>query len=72
TDAHEIAPVVDRHGEWLPSVPVITCTAPDLDAVMDVLASPDATAWVRHHAAGSGLSAHTVRLTPRLLASIPV
>ncbi|MGE0000142.1 MAG: hypothetical protein AB7U39_24750, partial [Ilumatobacteraceae bacterium] len=67
-----IEAVVDRHGDWLPSVPVITCAALDLDTVMGVLGSPDATAWVRHQAAGSGLSANTVRLTPALLASIPI
>jgi hypothetical protein len=66
-----IEAVVDRQGEWLPSVPVITCTAPDLDQVMAALSAPAATEWVRHHAAGSGLSANSVRLTPALLASIP-
>lgn len=68
----EIEAVVDVRGEWLPSVPVLTCTAPDLDRVMAVLSSPAATTWVRHHAAGSGLSATSVRLTPALLSSIPL
>lgn len=67
-----IEAVVDERGEWLPSVPVLSCTAPDLDRVMAVLSSPAATAWVRHHAAGSGLSATSMRLTPALLASIPL
>jgi hypothetical protein len=40
--------------------------------VLDVLGSPDASAWVRHHAAGSGLGPGVVRLTPALLASIPL
>jgi hypothetical protein len=60
-------------------VPVITCTPRPgerlderLDEVLGVLSSEAATAWVRHHAAGSGLSAGTVRLTPALLASIPL
>lgn len=64
--------VVDRAGAWLPSVPVITCTTPELDRVAAVLGSAEATAWVRHHAAGSGLSVSSVRLTPSLLASIPL
>jgi hypothetical protein len=51
---------------------VITCTSADLDRVMAVLSSPAATAWVRHQVAGSGLSAHAVRLSPALLASIPL
>ncbi len=69
-----IEAVPDRDGAWLPGVPVITVTAPPehLDLVMRVLASSDATAWVRYHAAGSGLGAGTIRLSPALLASIPI
>lgn len=67
-----IEAVVDRDGAWLPSVPVITCTTSRLDDVADVLHSDAATDWVRYHAAGSGLSATSVRLTARLLASIPL
>jgi len=66
--------VVDRAGAWLPGVPVISAVprpGVDLDAIMAILASPAATAWVRQHAAGSGLSADTVRVSPALLASIP-
>jgi hypothetical protein len=66
-----IEAVIDRDGTWLPSVPVITCTTNRLDEVAHVLHSDAATEWVRYHAAGSGLSASTVRLTARLLASIP-
>jgi hypothetical protein len=40
--------------------------------VFRVLSSPAASAWVRHHAAGSGLSATSLRLSPALLASIPL
>ena len=67
-----IEAVIDRDGAWLPSVPVITCTTDRLDDVSDVLHSDAATEWVQYHAAGSGLSATSVRLTARLLASIPV
>lgn len=67
-----IEAVIDAEGAWLPGVPVITCVAPDLAVVMDVLGSSHASDWVRYHAAGSGLSATSVRLTPRLLASIPL
>jgi SAM-dependent methyltransferase len=67
-----IEAVVDRVGAWLPSVPVITCISDDLDRVASILGSDDATRWVRHHAAGSGLSAHAIRLSPTLLASIPL
>jgi SAM-dependent methyltransferase len=67
-----IEAVIDRDGAWLPSVPVITCTTDRLDDVAAVLHSDAATDWVRYHAAGSGLSATSVRLTARLLASIPL
>ena len=67
-----IEAVIDRAGGWLPSVPVITCTTDRLDDVAAVLHSDAATEWVRYHAAGSGLSATSVRLTARLLASIPL
>ena len=67
-----IEAVIDRNGEWLPSVPVITCTTDRLDDVAAVLHSDAATEWVRYHAAGSGLGGSSVRLTARLLASIPL
>lgn len=76
-----IEAVIDDDGAWLPSVPTITCVprpstdapaAASLDKLFAVLASPAATEWVRHHAAGSGLSATSLRLSPTLLASIPL
>jgi SAM-dependent methyltransferase len=67
-----IEAVHDPLGEWLPSVPVITCTTNDPERVLRVLHSDAATQWVHHHAAGSGLGAGTVRLNPRLLGSIPL
>ena len=67
-----IEAVIDRDGSWLPSVPVITCVTDRPDEVAAVLHSDAATDWARYHAAGSGLSATTVRLTARLLASIPL
>ena len=67
-----IEAVIDERGEWLPSVPVLTCVGDDLERIHAVLASPAASAWTRLHAAGSGLSASSIRLTPSLLASIPL
>jgi SAM-dependent methyltransferase len=67
-----IEAVHDADGAWLPSVPVLTCTTDDPDRVLAVLGSDAAVRWVHHHAAGSGLGPHTVRLTPSLLASIPL
>jgi SAM-dependent methyltransferase len=67
-----IEAVFDERGAWLPSVPVITCITAEPDRVLRVLSSQTANDWVRYHAAGSGLSASTVRLSARLLASIPL
>ncbi len=67
-----IEAVRDVYGEWLPSVPVITCVTEQPERVLAVLGSDAANLWVRQHAAGSGLSATSVRLNPRLLASIPL
>jgi SAM-dependent methyltransferase len=64
--------VHDVDGAWLPSVPVITCTTAAPDRVAAVLADDRAVRWVRQRAAGTGLSPHTVRLTPALLAAVPL
>jgi SAM-dependent methyltransferase len=67
-----IEAVIDRDGAWLPGVPVLTCTGDDLDRIHAVLSSDAATAWVRARALGTGLSAGTVRLSPALLAGVPL
>jgi hypothetical protein len=67
--------VVDRHGSLLPAVPVLSARprrpTEDLSAVAAVLSSPVASVWLWHAAAGTGLSARTVRLRPALVAEIP-
>jgi hypothetical protein len=58
----------------VPSVPVINGVTSDPTRVWElgaVLTSPVASAWVHEHAAGSGLSARSVRLSPSLLAALP-
>jgi hypothetical protein len=67
-----IEAVLDPDGAWLPSVPVLTCTSNRLDDAYAVLSSRVASQWVLERAAGSGLSPDSVRLTPSLLASIPL
>ena len=67
-----IEAVHDPGGEWLPSVPVISCVTDDRERVLGVLGSAAANEWVHHHAAGSGLGAGTVRLSPAMLAGIPL
>ncbi|MFM8311471.1 MAG: class I SAM-dependent DNA methyltransferase [Ilumatobacteraceae bacterium] len=67
-----IEAVFDAEGAWLPAVPVISCVTDEAARVLDLLQSDAAHAWVHRHAAGSGLGAGTVRLSPALLASIPL
>ena len=67
-----IEAVHDTAGVWLPAVPVITCVTAEPERVMDTLCSPAATRFVHDRAAGSGLAAGTVRLSPRLLATVPL
>jgi hypothetical protein len=66
-----IEAVHDVDGAWLPGVPVITCVTEHPDDVLAVVNRPTTVEWVHHRAAGSGLGAGSVRLSPRLLASIP-
>ena len=69
-----IEAVTDPDGRWLPGVPLITArpVAPaDLWPVAAVLTSPVASAWAWHRAAGTGLSATSLRLGPRWLVDLP-
>lgn len=66
--------VVDDDGDLVPSVPVLTVQPyPGVDpwAVAAVLTSPVATVAAWHAAAGTGLSARSVRLSPRSIAALP-
>lgn len=76
-----IEAVCDPNGEWLPTVPVIG-VYPHVDGavrsaeagaweITTVLTSPIASAWVWHHAAGTGLSATSIRLGPAALGTVP-
>lgn len=64
--------VLDASGEWLPSVPVITCRTDDPERVLGVLAAESTDTWLRAHVAGSGLSATALRLRPSVLAEVPL
>jgi hypothetical protein len=60
----------------LPAVPVLTARpnaadAKPLSALAAVLSSPVASAWLWQAAAGTGMSARTVRLRPALVAAVP-
>lgn len=68
--------VLDRDGTMLPSVPVITARPnppgdAELSALGAVLSSPLVSAWLWHTAAGTGLSARTIRIRPAVVAAVP-
>jgi len=69
-----IEAVADRAGAWIPSVPVLTLRprpGTDVDEIAAVLTSAVASCWAWHRAAGTGLSATSLRLGPRWLAELP-
>ncbi len=69
-----IEAVADPEGAWLPGVPVTSVTPTGDTDVLElaaVLTSPIASAWCWFEAAGTGLSARTIRLGPALLATVP-
>ncbi len=68
----EVEAVHDAHGAWLPCVPVITCRTEQPARVLDVLHAPATQRWIRACAGGTGLSAGVVRLSPGLLAAVPL
>jgi N-6 DNA Methylase len=70
-----IEAVVDAHGEWLPSVPVV-CVVPlggfDVWELGAVLTSPVASAWLAARSSGSGLTAGALRVSAPVLAGLPL
>jgi SAM-dependent methyltransferase len=69
-----IEAVADPAGTWLPGVPLITVRVPDpadVWSIAAVLTSAPASAWAWHRAAGTGMSAGSLRLGPRWLAELP-
>ncbi|MGH9139251.1 MAG: HsdM family class I SAM-dependent methyltransferase, partial [Acidimicrobiales bacterium] len=68
--------VVDDDATMLPGVPVIAARPhrpgrTELAALAAVVSSPLASAWAWHRAAGTGMSARSIRLRPGLLAGLP-
>ncbi|CAN5565190.1 hypothetical protein BH23ACT3_BH23ACT3_19220 [soil metagenome] len=74
TQTSVVEAVVDPLGEWLPGVPVTSVVPQPGQCAWEigaVLTSPVATVAAWHVAAGTGLSARTVRLGPSGIAAVP-
>jgi len=70
-----IEAVVDEHGEWLPSVPVVTVVphdATDLWRVLAVLLAPPVVAHAAARYLGTGLTPGSVKVSARQLAALPL
>lgn len=69
-----IESVADPDGAWLPAVPVVSVRPrPGVDvwSVAAVLTSPVTSALLAGSAAGSGLSAHALRVSAKAIAALP-
>ncbi|TML59147.1 MAG: hypothetical protein E6G17_11680 [Actinobacteria bacterium] len=73
TQTRVLEPVVDEHGDWIPSVPTITveARAGRLWHVAAALASPALSAWALHHHAGAALTADAIKLSARQVTALP-
>ncbi|MGQ0832322.1 MAG: N-6 DNA methylase [Microthrixaceae bacterium] len=74
TQSRVVEAVPDIDGRLLPSVPlVVAWPAPErLWAVAAALCSPPVAAWIAARSAGTGLSAHALRLTAGLVRQVPL
>lgn len=65
----------DRAGRWVPSTPTISVVphdAAELPLLLAAVCAPPASAWMAARAAGSALSADTIRVTRGLLEALPL
>lgn len=65
----------DPRGRWVPSTPtlaVVPADPGDLGRLLAAVCSPVASAWMATRAAGTALSADTVRVTRALLEGLPL
>lgn len=73
TQSRVLEAVVDERGDWLPSTPTITVTAPAarLWHVAAALTSPPLTALALQRHAGAALSSDAITLSARHVAALP-
>jgi hypothetical protein len=66
--------VVDEHGEWLPSVPVVTVVPRDVTLwhLLAVLLAPPVAAHAASTYAGAGLTMRAVKLSAKQVAELPL
>lgn len=75
TQTRQIEAVADESGHWLPVTPVISVyprPGVSIAALHRALSAPAASAAARVLAAGTGMSAHVIRLTARQVGQLPL
>ena len=75
TQTRDIEAVADERGHWLPVTPVISVYPKSGVSVAELeraLSTPEASAAARTIAAGTGMSAHVIRLTARQVGQLPL
>jgi hypothetical protein len=67
--------VADHLGTWVPATPVVSLVPHEptgLDLVAAAVCAPPAAAWAARRAAGTGLSAASIRVSADLLTELPL
>jgi SAM-dependent methyltransferase len=75
TQTRVIEAVVDDHGDWIPSVPVIAVHPRRLDdlwAVAAVLMAPPVSAWAAQRHLGAGLGSTSLKLSASQVLQLPL
>lgn len=74
TQTRVVEVVVDEDGAWVAAVPLIVVLAPPdrLWSLAAALAAPASSAWLLRHAAGTGLTAQSLKASAALLRAVPL
>jgi hypothetical protein len=75
TQTRVVEAAADLDGTWVPCTPVISVVPHDpaaVDRVVAALCAPPVAAWLARRASGTGLSPGAIRLSARLVQSVPL
>ncbi|MEQ1786249.1 MAG: N-6 DNA methylase [Acidimicrobiales bacterium] len=74
TQTRVVEVLVDEEGSWIVAVPLVVVLAPPerLWPLAAALAAPATSAWLLQHAAGTGLTAQSLKVSAALLRAVPL